>query len=74
MNEWWSGARQWWASRSLYKRAEEGHFDAGYRELDASHALGWRQFLFSLALRCLEVFGALALFIGVVFLLIWLFD
>ena len=70
---WWAGARLWWANRSLYKRFEATRHWRGDREA-ASSDLGWRHVAFTGVMQAIEVFGVLALFIGVIFLLIWLFD
>ena len=73
MNDWLSGARNWWSTHAVFRRAEATrHFgqDQDTEALD----YGWMHVLSSIVFQTIEIFGALALFIAVIFLLIWLFD
>ena len=74
MNDWMSGARNWWASISLHKKAEAGAPILHRDDEDATLNDSWGHFLVSFLIHAVESLGALALVLGVIFLLIWLFD
>jgi hypothetical protein len=73
MNEWLSGARNWWSTRSLHKKAEAGAPLLYRDDEDATLNGSWRHFLVSFGIHAVESFAAFALVLGVIFLLIWLF-
>jgi len=73
MNDWLSGARNWWASISLHKRAEASAPILYRDDEDTTLSHSWRHFFVSFLIHAVESLGALALVLGVIFLLIWLF-
>jgi len=73
MNDWLSGARNWWATHAVFRSAEATRHLRPDHDT-ATQEYGWTHILHGFVFHTIEVLGALALFIGVIFLLIWIFD
>jgi hypothetical protein len=69
---WWTGARNWWATRSVYKKAEATRHLSRAESSDGLE-YGWRHAILNGVLQAVEIFAVLFVFLAVVFLLIWLF-
>jgi hypothetical protein len=61
------------ATHAVFRKAEATRHLRRDQDTEAFE-FGWTHVLRNIVFQTIEIFGALALFIGVIFLLIWLFD